>query len=407
MGTMVRMAVLQREYGRRTLLRQIRLAGQIPRIELANLTGMSRATVTTITAELLQSGLIEEIARPETDQDTRRGRPRVDLKIRGAAHALAGAKISHRRLSLVLIDFEGEQLAALEIEMPAVRLSPDDLADAIARAVADLAQRAGLTLEAISGVGLGIAGIVQAAEGFVYWSPSLTQRNVSFGDILTRRMGRPAFIDNDANLVAVAEQTFGLGQSHSDFIVVTIESGVGMGLVINGEIYRGTRGCGAEFGHTKVHLDGALCRCGQRGCLEAYVADYALLREAMTVPGDDPAASSAVRLENLLCAARSGDSTARSIVDRAGRMFALGLANLVNIFDPELIILAGEQMQFDHLYADEVIAAIRKSIVQIDKAPPEVVIHKWGNLMWARGAAAYALDKVSELALSELGDHAA
>lgn len=401
------MVVLPREYGRRRLLRQIRLSGRVPRIELANQTGMSRATVTTITAELLQAGLIEEIARPDTTPDARRGRPRVDLKIRGRAHALVGAKISNRQLSLVLLDFEGEQLAELETQMPAATFPPDQLADVFADAVETLARRADLTTDDISGVGLGIAGIVLAAEGVVYWSPSLTQRNVEFGDILTRRLGRPVFVDNDANLVAVAEQTFGLGQSHSDFIVVTIESGVGMGLVIGGELYRGTRGCGAEFGHTKVHLDGALCRCGQRGCLEAYVADYALLREAMTVPGDDPTAPPAARIETLLNAAREGDSTARSIVDRAGRMFALGLANLVNIFDPELIILAGEQMQFDHLFADEVIAAIRTSIVQIDKAPPEVVIHKWGNLMWARGAAAYALDNVTERALAGLNDNAA
>ncbi|MEO9777643.1 MAG: ROK family transcriptional regulator [Sedimentitalea sp.] len=401
------MVVLAREYGRRRLLKQIRLSGRVPRIELANQTGMSRATVTTITAELLHAGLIEEIARPESAADARRGRPRVDLKIRGRAHALVGAKVSNRQLSLVLLDFEGKQLAELETQMPAATFAPDHLADVFADAVENLARRAGLTTDDISGVGLGIAGIVQAAAGVVYWSPSLTERNVGFGEILTRRLGRPVFIDNDANLVAVAEKTFGLGQSHSDFIVVTIESGVGMGLVIGGQLYRGTRGCGAEFGHTKVQLDGALCRCGQRGCLEAYVADYALLREAMTVPGDDPNAPPATRIETLLNAARDGDSTARSIVDRAGRMFALGLANLVNIFDPELIILAGEQMQFDHLFADDVIAAIRTSIVQIDKSPPEVVIHKWGNLMWASGAAAYALDNVTDLALAGLSDNAA
>lgn len=401
------MAVLAREYGRRALLKHIRRAGRIPRIELADQTGISRATVTTITAELLQNGLIEEIDRPGGESDTRRGRPRVDLKIRGAARLVAGVKISNRKLSLVLLDFEGTQLATWETSIERDALPCAGMAEAITRAVAALARTAGRSIRDISGVGVGIAGIVQAAEGVVYWSPSLTERNVDFGAILSRRLERPVFIDNDANLVAVAEKTFGLGQNHSDFIVVTIESGVGMGLVIGGELYRGTRGCGAEFGHTKVHLDGALCRCGQRGCLEAYVADYALLREAMTVPGDDPTAPPAARIEALLSAARTGDATARSIVGRAGRMFALGLANLVNIFDPELIILAGEQMRFDHLYADEVIAAMRNSIVQIDKAPPEVVIHKWGDLMWARGAAAYALDNVSELALAGLDDNAA
>lgn len=404
------MAVFQREYGRRALLHHIRQAGRIPRIELAHRTGISRATVTTITAEFLQSGLIEEIQPvdndPNSGQDVRRGRPRVNLKMRGTAHLVVGVKVANRTLSLVLVDFEGTQLASLETDLKNSVCDATDLAMAIRDAIGNLARVAGCDVAGISGVGVGIAGVVQATTGFVYWSPSLSQRNIEFGTILSETLGVPTFIDNDANLVAVAEKTVGLGQSHSDFIVVTIESGVGMGLVIGGELYRGTRGCGAEFGHTKVHLDGALCRCGQRGCLEAYVADYALLREAMTMPGADPTAAPGLTIEALLNAARSGDPMALSIVQRAGRMFAMGLANLVNIFDPELIILAGEQMQFDHLFAEAVISEMRKSIVHIDKAPPEVVVHKWGGQMWAHGAAAYALDQVSEIALAELGDHA-
>ena len=399
------MAVPQREYGRRALLKQIRQSGPVPRIELAELTGLSRATVTTITAELLGRGLIEEVPRSD-ESDLRRGRPRVDLKIRGPAHLVAGGKLSDRRVSLVLMDFDGTECGQIERDLSRTSLPPEALADELAEALVLLAQGAGVPIERISGIGIGIAGIVEAGRGFVYWSPSLSRRNIALGDLLSDRLGRPVFIDNDANLVAVAEKNFGLGQDRSDFIVVTIEAGVGMGLVIGGNLYRGTRGCGAEFGHTKAHLDGALCRCGQRGCLEAYVADYALLREAQTMPDDDRSAPPAQRIESLLSAARDGDPVAREIVERAGRMFALGLANLVNIFDPELVILAGERMQFDHLYAETVIEEMRKSIVQIDKAPPEVVIHRWGNLMWARGAAAYALDKVTELALDGLGESA-
>jgi len=400
------MAVLQRKHGRRALLQQIRLAGRIPRIELADQTGISRATVTTITAEFLQNGLIEEVARAENDADARRGRPRVDLRIRGGAHLVVGVKISSRTMSLVLLDFEGTRLGSLETGLANPVFSPDKLANAIHEAIGNLTRSAGYEPGDVSGVGVGIAGVVQATTGFVHWSPSLSARNVEFGATLTATLGTPAFIDNDANLVAMAEKTIGLGKSHTDFIVVTIENGVGMGLVIGGELYRGTRGCGAEFGHTKVHLDGALCRCGQRGCLEAYVGDYALLREAITMPGADPHADASTSIAALLTASRTGDAMARSIVERAGRMFAMGLANLVNIFDPQLIILAGEQLQFDHLYAEAVITEMRKSIVQIDKPPPEVVVHKWGDQMWAHGAAAYALDQVSELALAGLADNA-
>jgi predicted NBD/HSP70 family sugar kinase len=156
-----------------------------------------------------------------------------------------------------------------------------------------------------------------------------------------------------------------------------------------------------------VQLDGALCRCGQRGCLEAYVADYALLREAATTTDFNDQATAQEKLQSLVEAARGGDQTAQMIFERAGRMFAMGLANIVNIFDPQLIILSGERMQFDYLYADEVLDSIRKSIVQIDADPPEVRIHKWGDLMWAMGAAAYAIDGVAEIAMQQIAGHAA
>ncbi|WP_299424576.1 ROK family transcriptional regulator [uncultured Shimia sp.] len=397
------MSVNQREIGRRKLLAEIRRQQRVPRIDLSELTGISRATVTTITAELLREGLIEEVTSDLGEKDSKRGRPKVDLKIRGAARLIAGAKISNKTVSLVLLDFEGTQLAAHEADLETAVLPAEDMAEVLSGLVETLARKIGLSRADVAGFGLGIAGVVDAPRGFVHWSPSLTSRNVQFGDVLERVLGIPVFLDNDANLVAMAEKSFGLGQGHSDFIVVTIESGVGMGIVINNEIYRGTRGCGAEFGHTKVHLEGALCRCGQRGCLEAYVADYALTREAMLASGE----AAERQVEDILRTAKEGEAVAASIVNRAGRMFSMGLANIVNIFDPELIILAGEQMQASHLYAEEVIDGMRKLIVQVDKAPPEVVVHKWGNLMWARGAAAYALENVSENALVELADNVA
>ncbi|MEP2717078.1 ROK family transcriptional regulator [Pseudophaeobacter sp.] len=385
-----------RQNGRRALLSEIRRSEIAPRIELSESTGISRATVTTITADLIREGLIEEVRDATPSKEIRRGRPKVDLKIRGAAHYVVGIKIAHRSLSMVLHDFEAKQLADLEIDLEKSVFEAAELAAELKQAITDLAAKVGLTLEELSGIGVGIAGTVDAQNGLVYWSPSLSQRNLEMGRILRAYLGVPVFIDNDANLVAVAERAFGLGKGHSNFIVVTIESGVGMGVVIDNELYRGNRGCGAEFGHTKVQLDGALCRCGQRGCLEAYVADYALLREASIARPDEGTTG----VDDLLEAARKGDSVAKVIVGRAGRMFAMGLSNLINIFDPELIILSGEQMQSDHLYASEVIEAMRGSVVQLDKPGPEVVVHKWGDLMWARGAAAFALDQVSEIAIT-------
>ncbi|AVX05805.1 glucokinase [Maritalea myrionectae] len=397
----------QRSIGRRAILSQIRKVGPLPRIELSEQTGISRATVTTITAELLDHGLIEEIPVEPKSKDLKRGRPKVDLKIRGDIFHVAGIKLANKSISIGICDFEGNLVSEYWSALPQTIYDEGELLATLTAELENATRATNLTLADLSAVGLGLAGIVDVVEGVVRWSPSLTTRNVKLRDALSQRLGKPVFIDNDANLVAKAEQYFGRGKNVSDFIVVTIENGVGMGIVLNNQLYRGTRGCGAEFGHTKVHLDGALCRCGQRGCLEAYVADYALLRELAVgtdmVGSADPAEDMAALIE----AAKAGDKTANSVLDRAARMFAMGLANLVNIFDPKLIILSGERMQLDFLFADDVLASIRDIVVQVDAPPPEIIVHKWGDMMWATGAAAYAIEGLGELTLRELADNVA
>lgn len=400
------MATDQRDAGRRLVFSAIRRAGRIARVDLARETGISPATVTSITAELIRRGLIEETG-PSQAGDLRRGRPRVDLQVRGAARTVAGMKLGHNSITVALIDFAGELVGEAELPFERSRHSAAELVPLFRAALEKATAGAGLSLADLTGVGLGVSGTVDAARGAIHWSPAISERNVPLRDLMADDLGLAVFVDNDANLVAMAEQFFGHGRGVADFIVLTIESGVGMGIVINHEIYRGARGCGAEFGHTKVQLDGALCRCGQRGCLEAYVADYALLREAATTADFADRRNAYQKLQLLVEAARAGDDTAQSIFDRAGRMFAMGLANIVNIFDPQLIILSGERMQFDYLYADQVLESIRSSIVQVDTAPPEVIIHKWGDLMWAKGAAAYAIDGVAEAALQEFAGNAA
>jgi predicted NBD/HSP70 family sugar kinase len=202
-------------------------------------------------------------------------------------------------------------------------------------------------------------------------------------------------------MVTLAELWFGAGRALADFAVVTIEHGVGMGLVLNHRLYRGAMGQGMEFGHTKVQLDGALCRCGQRGCLEAYVADYALGREASTALNwGNRAGSPHVLLESLYEQAKAGNAAARAIFDRAGRYLAVGLANIVNLFDPRLIVLSGERMRYDYLYAEEVLTEMVALTLNTGRKPPRVEINAWGDLVWAQGAAALALDAATARALA-------
>jgi predicted NBD/HSP70 family sugar kinase len=251
-------------------------------------------------------------------------------------------------------------------------------------------------------VGIGVPGFVDSASGHVFWSSVLNVRSFDLARAATDRLGLPVTVDNDANLVALAELWFGAGRERADFAVVTIEHGLGMGLVLNHRLYRGGQGVGLELGHTKVQLDGALCRCGQRGCLEAYVADYALAREATTALNwmHKDGQSVQVLLESLYDHAKAGNTAARSIFRRAGRYLAVGLANVVNLFDPALIILSGERMRYDYLYAADTLAEMENLVLATGRPLPPIEVHAWGDMLWAHGAAALALSSVTESTLA-------
>lgn len=383
-----------RDLNRRRVLGEVRRRGAVARVDIAGTTGLSPATVTVVTTELIDHGLLEE-APGEPDRLRARGRPRVMLRLVPSALFLGGVKISEHRISAVVIDFSGETVGEAEAPVRTRRHAPPVLRDLIEDVMRAACHRAGVRVEALAGLGIGVPGFVDAATGVCHWSPILSEMPVNFARLMETRFACPVFVDNDANLATLAELWFGLGQGRENFVVVTVEHGVGMGLVIDGRIQRGARSLGAEFGHIKVQLGGALCRCGQRGCLEAYVADYAVLREASAfmagVDTTDP-----LRMQDglaeLAARARAGDPPAAAIFRRTAEMLGMGLANLVNILDPGLIILSGERFRNELLFPEIMEAALVANSVAHGPPGPAIRTHIWGDLLWARGAAALALE---------------
>lgn len=381
---------------RQQVFERIRASGLISRIEIAKQLAVSPGSITQITNGLLGAGLLEEV---ETQHDGAvRGRPPVALRIAPGARFVVGVKLGDFEHSAVVVDFAGTLVAETDIPCSAQKKSNAELlaeADTLLDAVLT---KANLTRTDISGVGVGMAGMVDHKNGVVPWSPILHEKNVNLRDLLSKHLGLPVHIDNDANMVTLAELWFGAGRDRSSFAVVTIEYGVGMGLVIDNQLYRGSDGLGLELGHTKVQLDGALCRCGHRGCLEAYVADYALVREARIALDMNPEAAGKVEtlLENLYHHAKAGNEHARMIFRRAGRYLSVGLSNVVHLFDPGLIILSGERMRYEYLYAEEVVAEMEALTLDKGRKPPKVDIHVWGGYVWARGSAALALSALTD-----------
>ncbi len=381
---------------RQRIFEHVRANGNAARADISRALGVSPGSATTLTADLIRAGLLREVAQPAREQG--RGRPPVALEIVPEAGYVIGIKLGDEQHSAALADFAGNMIAC---ETRAVSLSSRPLTrvlDEVEELTTRLLDGVGMALTDVQGIGIGMAGIIDHTGGRVHWSPLLDARDQEFGAAFAARFGLPVYLENDANMLTLAELWFGSGRDLTDFAVVTIENGVGMGLVLNNQLYRGSFGMGLELGHTKVQLDGALCRCGQRGCLEAYLADYALVREAATalnLPGED---SRSVRSmsQALYDAAETGDEAARRIFQRAGRYLSVGLSNVVHLFDPALIILSGERSKYDFMYAEDVVADVQALTLSRGQMPCEVKIHSWGDLAWARGATARALSEVTD-----------
>lgn len=388
---------------RHRVFESVRSAGQISRIDLAKQLRVSPASITALVGELLDLGLLRE--SQDTTRASARGRPPVALSVQPDAGYVVGIKLARSQHTALLVDAAGRPLAQASLPCAHRRRSLAQILDETGEVLDALLKEANLARADIACIGLGMPGMIDHATGQMVWSPLLIERDLPLRTLAEDEFGVPVAVDNDANLVTLAELWFGKGRAMADFAVVTIEQGVGMGLVINHRLYRGAGSLGMELGHTKVQMDGALCQCGQRGCLEAYIADYALVREASTALDPTDYANSApdVMLQQLYEQAKAGNEAARVIFRRAGRFLALGLANVVNLFDPPLIILAGERMQYDYLYADDVLREMHSLSLNRDATPQQVETHAWGDLMWAHGAAALALSDIADAMAEQQG----
>lgn len=369
----------------------VRAHGQTARADVTNALKISAGSTTTLTADLIASGYLHEVEGRV--KDAGRGRPRIALKVTAEAAYVVGVKLAFKQHTAVLTDFAGNLIGSATLPASDQRRPVSQLVDETQAVISKLLTVQQKSLEEIETIGVGLPGIVDYSTKHCLWSSLLLTQDEDLTGLLSERLKTPVVLDNDANMLTLSELWFGAGRAISDFAVVTIESGVGMGLVVGNKLYRGAHGKGLELGHTKVEMDGALCQCGRRGCLEAYLADFALIREAITALDHrfDTSESPERVLEVLFKEAKAGSSAALGIFRRAGRYLALGLSNVVQLFDPALICLSGGQMRYECLYADNVLEEMQRLALDDGRQPCLVTFNMWDDLVWARGASAQAL----------------
>jgi len=252
-------------------------------------------------------------------------------------------------------------------------------------------------------VGIGAAGFIDEARGAVTFSPNLVYDDPSIRDAVEARSGLPVVVDNDANVAAWGERTFGSVRGTSDLALITLGTGIGSGFVINGRLLRGYSGAAAELGHMVIDPDGPECGCGLKGCLEQFASGQAIERMGREAVEQDPRSSilafagtaDAITAEHVARAAREYDETARTVLRRAGRSLGIGLSNVANIFDPEVIILAGGVLGAGEAY----LGAARDRFVAMTEAqkrrPMRLDVTSLGKDMGIIGAAALALHETT------------
>ena len=382
-----------RTYNRYNILNTIRTAGMISRVDIAKALGLSKASLTGITAELIAEGLILE-KQPGAYQV---GRRPILLAINPDGAYAVGVSITIRQIQAVIINFQAEIKTSHSLSLKKSYYSQEELVEKIALTVEACIEKSNDSKPKISGVGVSVPGLVDSKSGIIRYLPNYGWTDINLRAMLRDRIGFSTYIDNDANNVTIAEHWFGNGSGSENFIVLIIENGIGAGYVLNGQLIRGNLGIAGEFGHMSVNPDGPLCRCGKRGCVEAYSGIYAIMKDVSKIEasGKLSATSKKISFSNIVDEAKKGNSELIKIFDQAGKVLGIGISQLITLINPEKIILTGTGIQAGDLLLAPMFEAIRN--YRSDKFgsyETEVLISKWTNEDFAKGAGTLVLQEI-------------
>ncbi|HEY1722018.1 MAG TPA: ROK family transcriptional regulator [Magnetospirillaceae bacterium] len=392
---------LMRAINRFHVMDAIRRFGPIARVEISDRTQLSPTTVSAITAALLDDALIVpraidsvRDAKDAAKDGVGRGRPRVMLELNPDAAFVVGVKLAPDQITVATTNFRADVLKTLtlpiRIDRQPVSVIADLVEDGVRRCIAD----ADLTMDKINGVCVGLPGVVERAAGVCRQSPIFRERDVPFAAELKSRLGIDASVDSDVNLVTLAEHWFGMGRGLDDFIVVSVEHNLGLGVIHNGELFRGANGISPDLGDLLFRPPATGSNGGSGvGRLSEVASEAAILEEvAALLNGEAESLRRSVRgMARVVELAEAGDQRVLGVLATAGEALGFAIANLIALFAPPKVILAGAALSAGDLF----LSPLRSTVSSLTPANltdvSEIVVHQWGADMWARGAAAMTL----------------
>nr|WP_062341078.1 ROK family transcriptional regulator [Herbidospora sakaeratensis] len=372
------------------VLREVRTRGSLTRASLAEVTGLTKTTVSKLVADLLDAGLVVETGAVRAGE---RGRPGVEVRVSGDRVAALGLELNVDYLAVRVVDLARRVRLRLTQTVDNRLSEPLDVIGDLRRlALSALAQAEGTGLRVV-GAGLAVPGPVDVESGEIHNAPNLGWRNVPVGAALD--LGVPIRVENEANLAALGELWFGVGRA--DFLYVSGEIGIGAGLVVNGALFRGARGFAGELGHVVVTPEGPQCRCGARGCLEQYAGQDAFFD---AVGDRSPYAHG---IDAIVDRLEHGDAATLAACDKAGWALGVALSSAINLVDPHTIVLGGIYAPLFPWIGGVVAETMGARLAQLRAQAPPVEVSQLGSEAAALGAAGQVLETVvaDPAALSE------
>ncbi|MFC5702523.1 ROK family protein [Cohnella faecalis] len=327
------------------VLEAILRAAPLSRAQISESTGLNKATVSSLVQDLIDNSLVREIGRGESSG----GRKPVMLEFIASSGYSIGIDLGVNYIRGVLTDLRGSVIAERTASLRQVE--PEPVLLALFRCIDDLIAAAPDSRYGIVGIGVGVPGLVDES-GTVLYAPNLKWREVALRKMVAERYAVPVTIDNEANCGALGERKYGAGRRIGNLVYVSVGIGIGTGLILQKELYKGASGFSGEMGHLSVEAFGKPCGCGNRGCWEMYASEQALLSKASELGLND--------LESLLASAEGGREDVRALFGEVGEYLGVGIANIVNVFNPDAVII-GNRMNKARPWIED---HIRSTVVQ-------------------------------------------
>jgi predicted NBD/HSP70 family sugar kinase len=337
-----------RKRNRRRVLAAVRRAGVASRTDIGRTTGLSAATVSAITSNLIAERVLMLPAKGKASA-TGRGRPKVALVVNPEA-ALVGTVIFQlNSVSALVIDYSGTVVAEHAAAIDTFTAGLDDIHHALTNCLQQalqqtMKQSADSRSRHLAHIAVGVQGVTDVGGTMMLWSPITAQRDLPIKAWLEDHFEAPTHVSNDCDMIALALNWREPERYGDNFAAVLLAHGVGMGLFLRGGLINGTRSSGTEFGHMTYIPGGAACRCGGRGCIEAYAGDYGICRSARGEPEDTapPGLLDSPDIDAIATRARDGNATAIAAIQQAGAAIGTGLANMFALTDPFTVVLVGK-----------------------------------------------------------------